>query len=207
MLCALPQASKVMIAVRREFGCEVITAQLFKTPTIAGLAAALLHASADGEQEADAVPRASFSSQERAAGVSCSANQEQMLVLHQMQPGSSAYNMADATRLRGRLIVATLAGALAFLARRHESLRTHFVERDGQVLQAVYPADHPRAAPAVQRRCLAPGGGEAALAAVLDELSEQPFQLVGAGVPLLVVLIAVAPDDHVLFVGNHHILR
>ena len=100
MLCMLRQASKVMIAVRREFACEVLTAQLFKTSTIAGLAAALQHASTAAEEEASIVPRASFSAQERAAGVPCSANQEQMLVLHAVQPDSSGYNMAEVIRLR-----------------------------------------------------------------------------------------------------------
>ena len=207
MLCMLRQASKVMIAVRREFACEVLTAQLFKTPTIAGLASALQHVSTDAEEEVNIVPRASFSAQERATGVPCSANQEQMLVLHSMQPDSSAYNMADVTRLRGKLSVPTLEGALAFLARRHETLRTHFVEHNSQVLQAVYPTSDPRAAPVLQRRSLPAGDVEEALTALVEELFEQPFQLVGAGVPMRIVLIAVGQDDHVLLVGNHHILR
>ena len=97
--------------------------------------------------------------------------------------------------------------ALALLARRQESLRTHFVERGGQLLQAILPADDERAAPALQRRSLPGGADGAALAAVVDELSDQPFQLVGAGVPLRAVLIAVGADEHVLFIGNHHILR
>ena len=96
----LRQASKVMIAVRREFGCEVPTAQLFKSPTIAGLAAALQQSSAEGKQAASAIPRAGFSAQERSSGLPCSANQEQMLVLHSMQPDSSGYNMAEVMRLR-----------------------------------------------------------------------------------------------------------
>ena len=196
-----------MIAVRREFACEVLTAQLFKTPTIAGLAAALQHACTDAEEVASIVPRASLSAQERAVGVPCSANQEQMLVLHSMQPDSSAYNMANATRLRGKLNVTTLECALAFLARRHETLRTHFVERDSQVLQAVYPTSDPRAAPMVQRQSLPSDGAEDVLTAMVEELAGQPFQLIGAGVPMRIVLIAVGQDDHVLFVGNHHILR
>ena len=98
--------------------------------------------------------------------------------------------------------------ALALLARRQESLRTHFVERGGQLLQAVFPAEDARAAPPLQRRSL-PGGAddEAELTAIVDELSDQPFQVVGGGVPLRAVLIAAGADDHVLFIGNHHVLR
>ena len=104
-----------MIAVRREFAHDVLTAQLFKTPTIAGLAAALeaLQAGDAGAAAAGGVPRAGFSAAERAAGVPCSANQEQMLALHAMAPSSSAYNMADAMRVRGRLDVPTLEARIA----------------------------------------------------------------------------------------------
>ena len=82
------------------------------------------------------------------------------------------------------------------------------MERDGQLLQAVLPADDARAAPPLQRRSL-PGSAddEAELVAIVDELSDKPFQVVGAGVPLRVVLIAAGADDHVLFIGNHHVLR
>jgi hypothetical protein len=203
----LRQASKVMIAVRREVGCEVPTAQLFRTPTIAALAAALSHASAGGRSEAGAIPRASFSAEQRAAGVPCSANQEQMLALYQMQPDSAAYNMVEAMRLRGKPDARALEAALAFLARRHETLRTHFVERDGLLLQAVYPAGDPRAAPALQRRSLPPGSDEAALDAALTDAAEQPYEVIGERVPLRAVLFAVGPDEHVLLIGNHHILR
>ena len=110
------QASKVMIAVRREFARDVLTAQLFKTPTIAGLAAALeaLQAGDAGAAAAGGVPRAGYSAAERASGVPCSANQEQMLLLHAMLPDSAAYNMADATRLRGRLDVPMLEVRLSW---------------------------------------------------------------------------------------------
>ena len=167
--------------LRRELGCELLTAQLFKTPTIAGLAAALGQTGTEADQEASVVPRASFSAQQRAAGVPCSANQEQMLVLHQMQPDSSAYHMADTMRLRGNLGIATLEAALAFLAGRHESLRTHFIEHGDQVLQAVYPVEDPRSVPVLQRRSLPAGGGDDELMAVLEDLAEEPYQLIGAG--------------------------
>ena len=109
------QASKVMIAVRREFARDVLTAQLFRTPTIAGLAAALdaLQAGDAGAAAAGGVPRAGFSAAERAAGVPCSAKQAQMLALHAKAPSSAAHNMADATRLRGRLDVPTLEARTA----------------------------------------------------------------------------------------------
>ena len=114
-MALLRQASKVMISMRRTFGCDMLLTQLFKTPTIAGLAAALEASQngAGGAVAAGAIPCAGFSAEQRAAGVPCSANQEQMLALYQMAPDSAAYNMADATRLRGRLDVPMLEVCLS----------------------------------------------------------------------------------------------
>ena len=111
LLCVGRQAGKVMIRVRQAVGRDVPTVQLFRTPTIAGLADALgrtAGAAARGEAASQAIPRAGFSAEQRAAGVPCSANQEQMLVLHQMAPASAAYNMAEPVRLRGALDEAAL---------------------------------------------------------------------------------------------------
>ena len=99
-----------------------------------------------------------------------------------------------------------MQAALAFLARRHESLRTHFVERDSQVLQAVYPADDPASLPQLEQRSVQAAGDE--LSTVITDLSEKPYELVGAGVPMRMCLIDIAGGDYLaLFTGMHHILR
>ena len=120
---------------------------------------------------------------------------------------SPAHAVTQADEYQRAGVAASLQAALALLARRQESLRTHFVERDGQLLQAVLPADDARAAPKLQRRTLPAGACEAELAALLEELAERPFQLVGAGVPLRITLIAAGGDEHLLVVVNHQILR
>ncbi len=194
-----------MSRVRQATGRDVPTAQLFRTPTIAGLALALERIGAGPAQAA--IPLAAFSAEQRAAGVPCSANQQQMLVLHQMQPDSAAYNMGDARRLHGEVSAAALQRALAFQARRHEVLRTRFVERGGVMLQAVVPADDPEAAPRLQRVSLLASGDAGGLARVVDDVINRPFQLLGAGVPLRAALISVAPTEHVFVTGMHHILR
>ena len=97
--------------------------------------------------------------------------------------------------------------ALARLATRHEMLRTRFVERDGQVLQAVRPADDPQAKLPLQRVSLPGGGAPGELERVLAELTERPHQLVGAGVPVRVALIELGQDSHILQINMHHIAR
>ena len=100
-----------------------------------------------------------------------------------------------------------MQGALAYLARRHETLRTRFVERDGVTLQAVIPAEDTAAVPQLQRMSMPAGSGADELLALVGDFSDKPYQLVGAGVPLRAVLITVAPQEYVFLFCMHHVLR
>ena len=229
------QAAKVMIHVRKVAACSVPVTQLFNTPTISGLAEALERLHAPASAAPQAIPEAGYMPEQRAAGVPCSANQEQMLVLHAMLLDSSTYNVVDGMRLRGALDAAALQvggrftapcikpstcvqsltltrlpcmqAALACLVARHEALRTRFEERDAQVLQAVLPASDSHAKLPLQRLSLPGGGAPGELARLLAELTERPHQLLGAGVPARFVLLELGPDSHILHINMHHISR
>ena len=74
------------------------------------------------------------------------------------------------------------------------------------MLQAVYPAEHHASLPQLQRRRVQAAGDE--LITVIADLSDKPYELVGAGVPMRMCLIDTAGGDHfALFIGMHHILR
>lgn len=197
-----------MIRIRQAASCDVPTAQLFRTPTIASLAAAIQGGDA-GADSASAIPRAGFSVQQLLEGVPCSANQEQMVVLHQMQPESAAYNLSSAVHLLGSLDVAALEAALATLVRRHEILRTQLVERDGRLLQSVLPVDDPRAVPRLQRlsllgrQSLLGDDGLKAVQELVEQESGRPFTLLKE-VPLRFCLYEIAPEDAVLLTVFHH---
>ena len=98
-------------------------------------------------------------------------------------------------------------GALRAVVDRHEILRTRFVERGGEILQAVLPVGHPDAAPRMRRRALPPGSRPGDLEALVDELTNQPYQLLGAKPPARFFLLMLAPGDAVLVTGMHHIIR
>jgi len=187
-----------MAKVRDATGSGVASAQLFRTPTIAGLAA-FLSSGAGSDDAVAAIPAAPFGPEERCAGVPCSANQAQMVVLHEMDPDSAAYHLPEALRLRGALDADALQAALHALAARHEILRTRLLQRD-------LPVEHPRALPALVRRSVRARGGERAMQALIDREASRPFRLMEE-VPLRVVLVEVAPDDHALLLAMHHVIR
>ena len=205
MGCLCRQVGIIMARVREATGSDIASAQLFRTPTIAGLAA-FLGSTAPGDDAMAAIPVAAFSPEQRHAGVPCSANQAQMAALYEMDPDSSAYHMSEALRLRGALNVSALEAALRALATWHESLRTRLLERDGRLLQSVLPAEQPHALPMLLRHSVRGQGSERAAQELIDRETHRPFRLMDE-VPIRVVLVEMAPDHHALLFAMHHVIR
>src|SRR6185312_3440815 len=121
-------ATRLASRVRGVFGVDVPLSLLFEAPTPASLArrlAALQNGPTRPEipkiPEIVPVPR-------EPQGMPLSYAQRRLWFLHRLEPGSPAYNVPGALRLRGPLKPEALAGALSEIARRHESLRTVFRE-------------------------------------------------------------------------------
>ena len=117
------QAAKAMVQVRKATGHKLPVTQLFNTPTIAGMAEALERLRLPSVAAAPTIQAAAYSAEQRAAGVPCSANQEQMLVLHQMAPESAAYHIVDTMRLSGALDAVALEVSIPILSSLHTVTR------------------------------------------------------------------------------------
>src|SRR5262245_35820470 len=63
--------------------------------------------------------------------------QRRLWFLQQLEPARYAYNELFGIKLSGALDVGALLASCASLMRRHEVLRTSFVERDGALLQHI----------------------------------------------------------------------
>src|SRR4029078_9114911 len=72
--------------------------------------------------------------------------QQRLWFLDQWEPGSSAYVIPAAVRLRGALDVEALRQSVALVVRRHAALRTIFVSGDGQLI-AIFQPPRPFALP------------------------------------------------------------
>lgn len=138
-----------------------------------------------------------------------SSAQQRLWFLDQILPGSSAYTMRDAIRLRGRLDLAALRNSFRAIVSRHDVLRTTFDQRvgdeqDGEPLQRIHPPpaawdiaveDLTHLDPEAQQRAIETIGAAEARR-VFDLRHDWPMQT---------RLARLAPDHHVLFLTMHHI--
>ncbi|MFE1293015.1 amino acid adenylation domain-containing protein [Streptomyces sp. NPDC058751] len=117
--------------IRSAFGVEITIRQLFKTPTVAGLAAVL------GEAGASGPARTGVTAADRPERIPLSFGQQRLWFLHRLEGPSDTYNIPLALRFTGRIDPDALRAALADTADRHEALRTRFAEDDAGAHQVV----------------------------------------------------------------------
>lgn len=130
--------------------------------------------------------------------------QQQLWFLDRLAPGSAAYNITKALRLRGNLAIAPLRQSLTEIVRRHEALRTIFTTQDGQPASTIV-APFPVELPLMDLRELPESERAAAAERVAIQDAQRPFDLSKA--PLLrASLVRVGDAEHVLVIVMHHIV-
>jgi len=195
-------ATQVVSRVRETFGVEIPLRALFDAPTVADLAAVLDLAVRSGE--ASEVPP--LRKLPRADRMPLSFAQQRLWFLEQWQPGGAVYNLSGALRIRGRLRVEILAGALAEILRRHESLRTTFPASDGEPAQIVHPASPRILLPVVDLGALPEPVREREMERLAGEDARRGFDLERGPLLRLTLVRLVGEDDHALLAAIHHIV-
>ncbi|MFI0594059.1 amino acid adenylation domain-containing protein [Streptomyces griseus] len=123
--------------------------------------------------------------------------QERLWFMEQFAPGTAAYNIPVARRLRGPLDRPALQRALDAVVARHETLRSRYpATDDGRPVLEI-------AAPAPFGLRTAEADDEEHAARLVDELGALPFDLV-TGPLINGLLVRIADDDHVLLLVVHH---
>ncbi|MFI5572544.1 condensation domain-containing protein, partial [Streptomyces sp. NPDC051740] len=183
-------ATRLASRIRSALGVELPVRQIFSTPTVAALAAALDTAN----EGRTAVARAT----ERPKRLPLSFAQRGLWFLHRLEGPSPTYNMPVSLRLTGDLDHDALRAALADVVARHESLRTVFGEGAEGPYQRVLAAAEAVPVLEVVRT------DEAGLPAALEAAAQYGFDL-GTEIPVRAWLFELEPERHVLLVLVHHI--
>ncbi|MFE2085322.1 non-ribosomal peptide synthase/polyketide synthase, partial [Streptomyces scopuliridis] len=191
---------KVVSRIRAALGAGLSPRVLFDHPTVAGLAETVPAVEAAREVEEPATSGA-IVPVARDGQLPMSLTQERLWFLEDFTPGSIEYNIVGALRLTGILDADALRTAIAGLVDRHEALRTTFDSADGRGIQVVHATlDVP-----VRTVTLSNPSGCDGLDAALREESVTSFDL-RTGPLVRVLLVRIAPSEHVLVLSMHHIV-
>ncbi|MCC4598284.1 amino acid adenylation domain-containing protein [Xanthomonas campestris pv. phormiicola] len=128
-LLAVQLASRV----RQRLGLVVSLTEIFAHARLADLADALSRATVDIQPAVVPSPRR--------GPLPLSFAQQRLWFIDMHGQIGTAYSLAYALRLRGRLDMSALSRALDRIVERHEALRTRFVTMDGQPQQVIEPAE------------------------------------------------------------------
>lgn len=193
-------AAQVAAKLHAASGREVLVRDLFEAPTVAGLAG-MIEKSIRAENKAELPP---ITATPRKRFMPLSPSQERLFSFAQLFGGGDFLNMPYAYRLNGRLDAPVLRAVLREMVRRHEALRTGFIETDDGPRQFVRGSAGVKL-PLFDLSRLAPNERDERL----DELSRndaaQCFDLERP--PLIrVKLLRLAAERHVLLVTMHHLV-
>ncbi|RYZ37358.1 MAG: amino acid adenylation domain-containing protein, partial [Myxococcaceae bacterium] len=123
-------ATQVVSRIRSTLGVELPLGDLFRAPTVAGLAGRLVQAARSGTPP---LIRA-----DRTSAPPLSFAQQRLWFIDQLEPGTSLYNMPLPLRFIGAVDEGALRQSLDALMARHESLRTTFRVEAGQPVQHIH---------------------------------------------------------------------
>ncbi|MEA2613843.1 MAG: hypothetical protein QOI52_1802, partial [Chloroflexota bacterium] len=190
---------RLLSRIRQTFGVELGAQTVFAFPTLA--AQARVVAAARRGAESALPPLAKVPRQGPPA---LSFAQQRLWFLDRLAPESPLYNVPSTYSLAGPLAPAALAAGLSEIVRRHEALRTRFVEVDGEPRQEI-GAPWQVALPQVDLRGLGRERRPGELARLRTEEAGRPFNL-ARGPLLRAGLVRLDEEEHALLLTVHHIV-
>ncbi|MCK9816842.1 condensation domain-containing protein, partial [Pseudomonas sp. MAFF 302046] len=186
-------ATQVVSRVRQALDVDASLRALFETVSLKDFVGSL------GRNQ---TPQTTLTLADRSKALDLSYAQQRQWILWQLEPDSATYNMPTALHLRGQLDVDVLERSFNVLIARHETLRTTFTQQDQRPAQIVH-AEMPLTI--AQHRLAVGPQGQADIQAFVENQAKKPFDL-QTGPLLRVDLLAVAEDEHVLVLTQHHIV-
>ncbi len=193
-------ATRLVSRLRETFPVELPVRSLFEASTVAELAAYIETARQDapGQQMPPVLPIS------RQGDVALSFAQQRLWLLDRFGEQTAAYAISGASRLTGRLDVAALEQSLNEVVRRHEVLRTTFVESGGRPVQVISAALHVPV-PVLDLQGLPEAEREIEAHRLMTAEARRPFDLARDAL-VRVMLLHLADEVSILALNVHHIV-
>ncbi|MBV1871177.1 MAG: amino acid adenylation domain-containing protein [Gammaproteobacteria bacterium] len=199
-------ATQVTSRVRKKLGFELPVREMFTSPTIAQCAQWL---SVHGSQNM-ASKLGELVKREAASVVPATYAQRRLWLLEQLSPGSSAYLIPSALRIRGPLDMVCVNQVVNTLIARHESLRTAIIEDKSTDQVVLCQQVSESLTVEIERESCAESASPTTLQGIINEEAKEGFDLTRA--PLMRMrFVALDNDpnkqeDTLLLLTMHHII-
>ncbi|UCH94257.1 MAG: amino acid adenylation domain-containing protein [Candidatus Aminicenantes bacterium] len=181
------KAAGLLAGIHRQFSLEIPLAEIFKTPTIEGIAGYINQSGKGAYLPIEPAAKKDY--------YPLSSAQKRLYILQQIDPQSTTYNMPAIMILAGKLHRTHIENTFRELINRHESLRTSFDAVDDQPAQRIqdkaeFEIEYYQVEVKVEK--------------IISNFI-RPFDLSRA--PLLRVgLIKTKKQEHILMTDMHHII-
>ncbi|UCH97676.1 MAG: AMP-binding protein, partial [Candidatus Aminicenantes bacterium] len=194
------KATQLVSKIHQEFNLRITLAEMFKKPTIRGLASHIKKR----QRKADDI-FVSIEPAEKKEFYLLSPAQKRLYVIQQLHPGNTTYNMPNIVILEGKLDRKKLENSFKKLIQRHDILRTSFIILAGQPVQKIddhaeFTIEYHR----VETPNASDVEGDSQVGTIIQNFI-RPFELSQA--PLLRMgLIKAKENQHTLMTDMHHII-
>ena len=193
-LLAIRLNARMMATYEREFRLS----EVFDHPTIAQLASQVDSIPAQAASRIQPIDRSEL------ARIPLSFGQQRLWFLMQMEEELTAYNMALAYRMRGKLNLKALRRSLEEIVRRHEPLRTTFEVIEGAPVQVVGDLDDRLQFNIEDLRSIDPAEQEREVTRRRLAEADKPFNLT-RDLMIRLVVLRTTDDEQVLLITLHHV--
>lgn len=191
-------ATQLISRIRSAFQINISLRSVFDAPTLEALAEVIEQELRSGHPLPPPIAVGASP-----GSIPISFAQRRLWFLDQLEPGSAWYNLPLAIRLTGAVDISALDRSLSEIVRRHQVLRTRFVNVNGEP-QATLAEASSLLIPLDDLSALPPDAREAKVRELAAAEASLPFDLTQS--PLLRVrLLRLTQDEHVLLLTIHHI--
>jgi amino acid adenylation domain-containing protein len=193
-------ATQVVTRIREALGVDVAVREVFEGATVREICQKL----EEGLGQDERYERKEITRVSRDNPLPLSFAQERFRFLEMFQPGTSVYHMPVAVRLTGNLNVPALEKSLNEVRRRHEVLRTRFVDEAGAGVQIIDQAED-ESLSVCDLEQVADDQREDEVKKLIRQQADRAFDL-AQGRLMRNSVLRVSSIEHVLVVVMHHIV-
>lgn len=122
-------AAKIVSDIQKDISGSIKTADVFSFPTIDLMAKRIESISSGTKEKIEILPKADY--------YRASAEQQRLYIVYQLENGDGTYNMPFVAEFNKKIDRFKLASAAKKIVQRHETLRTEFFEKDGNIWQRI----------------------------------------------------------------------